>query len=211
MHLPNEYINDTTSIAAAAVSATAIAWSAKSVLKNKIEEKSAAALGLATSLVFIAQMFNFPIMQGVSGHLIGGALLGAFFGPARAILAMTLVTLFQSILLGDGGLAALGANTLNLAIIPAFLGSWGSKLSNRLELKTLGVSLGAFLATIIGAISASVMIATSTSVTLAASLQAMTTPHMIAGLYEAGISLLVFGAICLLTPNKATALAKIRK
>lgn len=203
MHLPNEYVNNATCIATAATSATAIAWAITAVNKGDSQHKSnIAALAVATSAIFVAQMFNFPIMEGVSGHLIGGALLGAFFGPARAILAMVCITFFQALLLGDGGLAALGANSLNLAIIPAFLGAFGSRLSNRIEIKALAVAAAATVATVLSSISAGIMIAASSSVLLSESLQAMVSTHWVAGLYEGGLTLLAYSAAQLLLSRK---------
>ncbi|MCH6255457.1 energy-coupling factor ABC transporter permease [Puniceicoccaceae bacterium K14] len=195
MHLPNEYISDATCIATAAISATAITWATSSTLKTKMKENSALALGVATSLVFVAQMLNYPIMNGVSGHLIGGALLGALFGPARAILAMVSITLFQALLLGDGGLAAIGANSINLAIIPALLGAGGARLCQCIEFKAVAIASAAVIATFLGAISASVMISTSSNATLSESLHAMAYSHLIAGLYEGGLTLVAYALV----------------
>lgn len=92
----------------------------------------AAALGCA---VFAAQAINVPITGGMSAHLVGGVLLAASLGPGLGVWTMALVLTLQAVLLGDGGLSALGANILNMAVLPA-----GLVLAAR-RLPSLGASL----------------------------------------------------------------------
>ena len=60
---------------------------------------------------------NFPVAGGTSGHLLGGALAAILLGPWAAIIVMTAVVALQALLFQDGGLAALGVNTLNMAVL----------------------------------------------------------------------------------------------
>lgn len=76
------------------------------------------ACGLSTA-VFAAQMFNVPILPHSSGHLVGGVLLAWMLGAPLGVLCMSAILMLQAALLGDGGAMALGANILNMAIIPA--------------------------------------------------------------------------------------------
>ena len=73
-------------------------------------------------LVFAAQAINVPVAPGTSAHLVGGVLLAWLLGPGLGAWTMALVLAVQAMLLGDGGMAALGANVLNMAILPA--GMW---------------------------------------------------------------------------------------
>lgn len=75
-----------------------------------------AQVGSLGAFVFAAQMINFPVGPGVSGHLVGTALLNALLGPAAASLIMTAILIVQALLFQDGGVLALGANIFNLAI-----------------------------------------------------------------------------------------------
>jgi cobalt/nickel transport system permease protein len=86
----------------------------------------AAALGC---LVFAAQAINVPIAPGISGHFVGGALLAWMLGPALAAWTMTIVLTVQALALGDGGTLALGANVLNMALLPAALVAAFTRLS----------------------------------------------------------------------------------
>ena len=75
--------------------------------------------GLVAAFVFAAQMLNFPVAAGTSGHLLGGALAAVLAGPYTAVLAMTVVLLIQALLFADGGLTALGVNIVLMGIVTA--------------------------------------------------------------------------------------------
>ncbi len=67
-------------------------------------------------------MIAWPIPGGTSLHLIGGALAGILLGPWPGILAITIVIVIQCLVFHDGGITALGANLLNMAIVAVLIG-----------------------------------------------------------------------------------------
>jgi len=67
--------------------------------------------------IFAAQMLNFPVAGGTTGHLIGAALAAIFLGPIAAMAVLTVVIVIQSLFFGDGGITALGLNLLNMAVV----------------------------------------------------------------------------------------------
>ena len=73
-------------------------------------------LGVMGAFVFAAQMVNFPVGLGTSGHLLGGALLAIVLGPGAAVLVMTAILALQALIFQDGGVLALGANVFNMAL-----------------------------------------------------------------------------------------------
>ena len=79
-------------------------------------------LGVMGAFVFAAQMINFPVGVGTSGHLVGGALLACTLGPAAASVVMTAILAIQALVFQDGGILALGANVLNMAIVGVLAG-----------------------------------------------------------------------------------------
>jgi cobalt/nickel transport system permease protein len=81
-------------------------------------------LGVMGAFVFAAQMINFPVGVGTSGHLVGGALLAFTLGPAPAALVMTVIIAIQAFVFQDGGVLALGANVFNMAVIGVLAGYW---------------------------------------------------------------------------------------
>ncbi len=78
-------------------------------------------MGLIGALVYFAQLFDFPVGFGATGHLLGGALAAIVLGPWAGTLAMSAVLLIQAVLLGDGGIMALGANIVTMALVGSFL------------------------------------------------------------------------------------------
>src|SRR4030042_1886531 len=92
---------------------------------RKLQEKNLPRIAVLSAGIFVAQMLNFPIGGGTTGHLIGGALLAILAGPALAIVGMTVVLLIQSLMFGDGGITSFGLNALNMAIIAPLTG-WGA-------------------------------------------------------------------------------------
>lgn len=89
-----------------------------------VNDKNLPRVAVLSAGIFVAQMLNFPIGGGTTGHLVGGALFAILLGPAIAILGMTVILIIQGLLFGDGGLTALGLNAVNMAII-APLSGWG--------------------------------------------------------------------------------------
>ncbi len=81
-----------------------------------MEDRKIPLLGVMGAFVFAAQMINFPVGPGTSGHLVGGALLTIALGPAAASIVMTAILAIQALVFQDGGILALGANIFNMAI-----------------------------------------------------------------------------------------------
>ncbi|MFH0777978.1 MAG: energy-coupling factor ABC transporter permease, partial [Candidatus Eisenbacteria bacterium] len=73
-------------------------------------------MGVMAAFIFAAQMINFPVAGGTSGHLLGGAIAAALLGPYGGCLAMTVVLIVQCLVFQDGGITTLGAHILNMAV-----------------------------------------------------------------------------------------------
>ena len=121
MHLGNEAITPecvalTMTAAGIGLGAAAIGLRRESLSRQKL----ALAAGLG-AMVFAAQAINVPVLPGTSAHLVGGVLLAWALGPSLGAWTMALILAVQALVLGDGGLAALGANVLNMALLPAGL------------------------------------------------------------------------------------------
>jgi cobalt/nickel transport system permease protein len=143
--------------------------------------------------VFAAQMLNFPLGAGTSAHLLGGVLVGTMLGPWAAMLVLFAVVLVQALLFQDGGIGALGANTLNMAI----LGVGGGMLLYRWMLALAGVgrrrrvaaaALAGFGSTVIVGIAVAIELALSDTVPLAPALVAVGGGHALMGIGEGVIT-----------------------
>src|SRR5262245_27544668 len=116
MHLPDPFLDAKTAALSAAVAGAGVALAMRQV-RNVVEPRQMPLLGLAGAFVFAAQMLNFPIPGGSSGHLIGGVLTAILLGPAAAVLVITCVLIVQCLMFADGGVLSLGANVFNMSLV----------------------------------------------------------------------------------------------
>ena len=121
MHIPDGFINLATAATTYVVSAGGVGYGLKEA-GRKLGEKHVPLMGVMAAFIFAAQMLNFPILGGTSGHLIGAALAAILLGPWAGVLIMSCVLLVQCLIFQDGGLIALGANIFNMGIITSFVG-----------------------------------------------------------------------------------------
>lgn len=120
MHIQDGVLSPVVCAATGAISLGAVGYSVHR-LKQSVGDRTIPLTGMMAALVFAGQMVNFPIGAPVSGHLLGGVLAATVVGPWAGCVAMTLVLFVQWAMFSDGGLFALGANVLHMAVI----GSWG--------------------------------------------------------------------------------------
>lgn len=116
MHMSDGLVNAPTSAGFAALAIAVVAfcgWRAR----TELDERTVPLAGLVAAFIFAVQMINFPILPGVSGHLLGGALAAILVGPFTGVLCITIVLVVQSLLFADGGITALGMNITNMALI----------------------------------------------------------------------------------------------
>ena len=122
MHMPDLLLSPSVAavtLVAAVAALLLAARTAKAVGGQKLP-----LMGVMGAFVFAAQMINFPIVPGVSGHLSGGVLLAILLGPSAAIVTMAAILIIQCLLFQDGGLLALGCNIINMGVVPCLLGWW---------------------------------------------------------------------------------------
>jgi cobalt/nickel transport system permease protein len=130
MHLSDGFLDPSTAIITSAATAGAVGLSVWQLRREIISAEASVAqssamagkMALVGAGVFAAQAVNFPLAGGVSGHLLGGVAAAALLGPWAGILVVAAVLAVQCLLLGDGGLSALGANIFNMAVLGAVLG-----------------------------------------------------------------------------------------
>jgi cobalt/nickel transport system permease protein len=116
------------------------------------EESTAPLLGVMGAFVFAAQMINFPVGVGTSGHLVGGALLSLTLGPASATVVMTAILAIQALVFQDGGILALGANLANMAFVGVLAGYLPFHFWGRGRWRKFSVFLGGTLSVLASAV-----------------------------------------------------------
>lgn len=146
MHAPDGFLNAATAVSTGVVSAGAVSVALRQT-RDRLKDAQIPLAGLAAAFVFAAQMFNFPVAAGTTGHLLGGALAAVLLGPWTGLIVVTVVVVVQALLFADGGLTALGYNVLNMAVVTS-LGGWGVfRLARRfLPVTVRGISLAAGIA-----------------------------------------------------------------
>lgn len=121
MHIPQNLLDGTICPVTAVVSGLCLAGAALAAYRSA-EKPHPLRFAAVSAFIFAAQMMNFPIGGGTSGHLLGGVLASALFGVPFGVLALALVVTIQALVFADGGLTVLGANVLNMAVLGAGLG-----------------------------------------------------------------------------------------
>lgn len=115
MHIPDGFLSIPVWAAMDAVALPSIALLARQA-QRKFDHHRIPLMGIMGAFIFAAQTINFPVGNGTSGHLLGGALLCFTLGPAAASIVMTAILATQAFVFQDGGILALGANIFNMAI-----------------------------------------------------------------------------------------------
>lgn len=125
--------------------------------RAELDERAAPMAGLVAAFIFAVQMVNFPILPGVSGHLLGGALAAILVGPYVGALCVAIVLVVQALLFADGGLTALGTNITNMSLIGVTVGYTVARLVRpALSRRRAGAGIGivGFVAAFVGTVGA---------------------------------------------------------
>jgi len=163
---------------------------AVSKTNRSLGEKQVPIMGVMAAFIFAAQMLNFPIAGGTSGHFLGGALAAIVLGPWAGILVMTAVVGIQALLFQDGGLLVMGANIFNMGILTAVIGYGLYRLviHQKKGIRLAMAGVGAWIATMAAALITSLQLWISGTTRLEIVLPAMLGVHALIGLGEALIT-----------------------
>lgn len=147
MHVPDGLMSGTVSFGAGALSAAAFALTRRAPpepARPGPAPDRAPLVGVTAAFLFAAQMINVPVLPGVSGHLMGGALAATLLGAGEALLVMLVVLVVQCFAFGDGGVTALGVNVFNLGVVGAVVSAGLLRVTRRV----LPATRAAFLASV---------------------------------------------------------------
>lgn len=201
MHIPNGFLTDPVCAASTLVSAGAIGYGFARIRESD-NSRSAALMAVTGAGIFAAQMVNFPVDGGTSGHVIGAALAAIVLGPWRGMLTMAIVLTVQCFAFGDGGMRTLGANVLNMAVV-APLVAWGiyqftTRRASGANGKLLGAGIAAFAAVMAAAAMCAGELAASGAYGTAEVFAAMLSVHFVIALCEAVVTMTVVAAALVL-------------
>ncbi|MDX1690367.1 MAG: energy-coupling factor ABC transporter permease [Acidimicrobiia bacterium] len=210
MHAPDGFLNAGTAVATGAVSVGAVGAAIRQT-RDVLQDRQIPLAGVAAAFVFAAQMVNFPVAAGTTGHLLGGALAAVLLGPAMGSIVATVVVVVQALAFADGGLTALGYNVLNMAVVTA-LGGWAAfVLLRRILPKSVnGLSLAAGLAAAASVVMSSMafsiqwLFGATAPVSFSTVFGAMVTVHLLIGIGEGIITTLVVRSVLAVRPDLVT-------
>ena len=207
MHAPDGFLTPGVALATALFSLAVVGISLRKA-SVELDDRQIPLAGLAAAFIFAAQMFNFPVASGTTGHLLGGALAAILLGPYVGTVVVAVVVLIQALLFADGGLTALGYNVLNMAIVPAFAG-WALFLLFRRVMPrsaagvvgATGLATGCSVVLASTAFSLEWLFGATAPVPFDTVFAAMVGVHALIGIGEGVLSALVVGAVLATRPD----------
>lgn len=205
LHIPDGFLN----LPVALISWIAvIALMAIAVRRTQAElgERQIPLMGIMAAFIFAAQMINFPVAGGTSGHLLGGVLAAVTLGPWGGMLVMASVIGVQALLFQDGGLLAMGANILNMGLITALIGfgMYRSVIGRSTTVRLAAIGAAAWISVMGAAFITSLQLWLSGTARLDVVLPAMLGVHALIGLGEA---LITVGAVAFISRTRPDILA----
>lgn len=186
LHIPDGFLSLVISLLCWLATVVMLAVAARKAQAD-YDERLIPVAGVMAAFIFAAQMLNFPVAGGTSGHLIGAALAFIVLGPWLGLLVMTAVIALQALLFQDGGLIVMGANILVMGIVPGFVGYGVYRLAaNRSKsLKLAAAGVGAWLSIVAAALVTALLLAFSGTAKLSIVVPVMVGVHMLIGVGEA--------------------------
>ncbi|WP_442930070.1 energy-coupling factor ABC transporter permease [Mycolicibacterium sp. BiH015] len=222
MHMSDGIVNAPISLLFGVVAIVALgicAWRAR----EELDERTVPLAGLVAAFIFAVQMVNFPILPGISGHLLGGALAAILVGPYTGALCVAIVLIVQSLLFADGGVTALGTNITNMAVIGVAAGYGTAVLLYRLirrgrdSVAVPVVGALAFASAVVGTVCAAMgfvlqyALGGATSTSLGSVAAYMFGTHVLIGVGEGIITALTVMAVVRARPDLVYLLRTSRK
>jgi len=204
VHIPDGFLDTKTWVGMGCISTVFIGVAVRTANK-KISEKHIPLLGVMAAFVFAAQMFNFPVGGGTSGHFMGATLIAILLGPWASVLIMTTVLTVQCLIFQDGGLTALGANIFNMGVVGGFFGYYINTIIQFFVQGKKGLFIGSFAAAwcslVLSATCCAVELSISGTAPLKIVLSAMAGIHAVIGIGEGFITVATLSLLTRVRPD----------
>ncbi|WP_448570444.1 energy-coupling factor ABC transporter permease [Trichothermofontia sp.] len=193
LHIPDGFLNPPVMLVTWVVAIALITVCLRQV-KADYQDRIVPLMGVCAAFIFAAQMINFPIPGGTSGHLLGGTLAGVLLGPWAGSLVMTAVFIVQAVIFQDGGILVMGANIFNMGLIGTFFGYYVFQTirraigQNKLAGMVIGSAIAAWASVVVAAVVCALQLGLSGTVPVSVALIAMVGWHVVIGIGEAIIT-----------------------
>jgi cobalt/nickel transport system permease protein len=204
VHIPDGFLSAPVAVTTYAASAAAVAYAVRRAGAS-LNDRVVPLLGVTAAFVFAAQMLNFPVAGGTSGHFLGAALATILLGPWLACIVIAVVLTGQAFIFADGGLTALGAGVLAMGVLAPALTAGIMTVAGRLS-RSRGTFLGAtaassWISIMLAATAISAFLAVSGTVPFSTVLPAMLGVHALIGIGEAVITTVAVAAVLVSRPD----------
>jgi len=205
LHIPDGFLSTPVSAVAWVATVAFVAVAAR-MANRQLSDRAVPLMGVMAAFIFAAQMMNFPVAGGTSGHMLGGALAAILLGPWAAIIIMAAVVGLQAVLFQDGGIAVLGANIFNMGILTAFIGYGVYRAVTRVAgtnhtIGLIAAFAAAWLSVEASAVLTAFQLAWSGTSPLNVALPAMAGVHALIGIGEGLITAAALGFIASTRPD----------
>ncbi|WKZ41481.1 MAG: energy-coupling factor ABC transporter permease [Anaerolineales bacterium] len=202
LHIPDGFLNVVVSVIFWIATIVTLGFAISKTNKS-LGEKQIPLMGIMAAFIFAAQMINFPVAGGTSGHLLGGALAAIVLGPWAGMLVMTAVIAVQALLFQDGGLLVMGANIFNMGLVTAAIGYglYRSVMGQSKTVKLGAVAFAAWLSVMAGALLTALQLWLSGTSQLQIVIPAMMGVHALIGVGEALITVFALAFIMQTRPD----------
>jgi cobalt/nickel transport system permease protein len=205
MHAPDGFLSLPVAAVMWALTLVAIAVSVKKT-NETFDERSIPLMGVTAAFIFAAQMFNFQVVGGTSGHLLGGVLAAVLLGPWAGTLVMVAVVAVQGLVFQDGGLVVMGANIFNMGIVGTIGGyaiyrSLCALLGGEQRARIPAAGIAAWLSVVLGATAMALELGISGTTDLRVALTAMVGIHVLIGIGEALVTMAALGFVQVTRPD----------
>jgi cobalt/nickel transport system permease protein len=202
LHIPDGFLSLPISLLFWAVTILLIAIAARRT-QGELGERQVPLMGVMAAFIFAAQMINFPVAGGTSGHLLGGALAAITLGPWAGMLVMTSVIGVQALLLQDGGLVVMGANVFNMGLLTGLIGYglYRGVAGKGRAVRLSAAGAAAWLSVMAGALATAFQLWLSGTARLEVVVPAMLGVHALIGVGEALVTVAALGFILQIRPD----------
>ncbi len=202
LHIPDGFLNIGVSLVFWALAILLVGFAVRRT-QGELAERQIPLMGIMAAFIFAAQMINFPIAGGTSGHMLGGALAAIVLGPWAGMLVMTAVVGVQALVFQDGGLLVMGANIFNMGLLTAIIGYGIYRLAaGRSRNVRLGAAaVAAWLSVTAGAFATALQLWLSGISALGIVMPAMLGVHALIGIGEALITVAALSFIMRTRPD----------
>lgn len=208
MHAPDGFLSLPVAAVMWALTLIAVGVSVKRA-GDTFDERAVPLMGVTAAFIFAAQMFNFQIVGGTSGHLLGGVLAAVLLGPWAGTLVMAAVIAVQGLVFQDGGLVVMGANIFNMGVV----GTMGGYAVYRTLCAVFGgeararipaAGIAAWLSVVLGATAMSIELGISGTTDIVVALTAMVGIHVLIGIGEALVTMAALAFVQVSRPDLLT-------